>query len=479
MRALVTVVLLLAAVPALAEPLAHCRNRFAVFDETVARAGVADAEARRIQGFPYLRVDRYAAALRQEIEDDTDFDAWVERLAVLDRQGRVVERLNLPAGLRQGVDAYVQGALDVCRDRLIGSDLADAVARQDLLRQAFVPDSYQALARVVGLFPLTVVPVSLGYQRWLAANLPAFAEPPLRPAAVGKLQRWGPGKAASLPPLAGRAVDPFGHPALTPQDLDALAHAHAPVFLIETASAADVPGRPLPGAPPGVEADHPEVFVRHAWQRGPDGPLLQLVYAIWFDARPPDGPRDLLAGALDGVMWRVTLDATGRVLVHDTIHACGCYHLAFPVPPAVRVPLPEDETLEESLPVPMAAPALASGQRLAVRLAAGSHYVSGLAAVPATRDGERRYRLVTDWAVPDRALRSVALGDGTAASLYGTDGLVAGSERLERFILWPMGVASPGAMRQWGHHATAFAGRRHFDDPGLIARHFAWPARMN
>jgi hypothetical protein len=53
-------------------------------------------------------------------------------------------------------------------------------------------------------------------------------------------------------------------------------------------------------------------------------------------------------------------------------------------------------------------------------------------------------------------------------SFFGNHGLVAGSERPERFILWPMGIRSPGAMRQWGRHAVAFVGRRHFDDPDLI-----------
>lgn len=35
-----------------------------------------------------------------------------------------------------------------------------------------------------------------------------------------------------------------------------------------------------------------------------------------------------------------------------------------------------------------------------------------------------------------------------------------------------MGVPEPGAMRQWGRHATAFVGRRHFDDPWLLERYF-------
>jgi hypothetical protein len=35
-----------------------------------------------------------------------------------------------------------------------------------------------------------------------------------------------------------------------------------------------------------------------------------------------------------------------------------------------------------------------------------------------------------------------------------------------------MGIDNAGAMRQWGTHATAFIGRRHFDDADLIERRF-------
>ncbi|MGH6912472.1 MAG: hypothetical protein ACREH3_02055, partial [Geminicoccales bacterium] len=113
--------------------------------------------------------------------------------------------------------------------------------------------------------------------------------------------------------------------------------------------------------------------------------------------------------------------------------------------------------------------------RLVVRVAASSHYVSRL-----TTTGEahgdptkRSYRLVIGNPVPDEELRSMPLPNGGRRSLYGADGLVAGTERRERWILWPMGIASAGAMRQWGHHATAFVGEREFDDPDLIERGFA------
>jgi hypothetical protein len=73
---------------------------------------------------------------------------------------------------------------------------------------------------------------------------------------------------------------------------------------------------------------------------------------------------------------------------------------------------------------------------------------------------------------PYDELRSIMRLDGGMRSAFGPDGLVAGTERGERFFFWPMGIASAGAMRQWGRHATAFVGRRHFDDADLIEQRF-------
>ena len=65
-----------------------------------------------------------------------------------------------------------------------------------------------------------------------------------------------------------------------------------------------------------------------------------------------------------------------------------------------------------------------------------------------------------------------ALPEGGTRSAFGPDGIVAGSERLESLFFWPMGIANAGAMRQWGRHATAFLGRRHFDDADLLEKRF-------
>jgi hypothetical protein len=78
--------------------------------------------------------------------------------------------------------------------------------------------------------------------------------------------------------------------------------------------------------------------------------------------------------------------------------------------------------------------------------------------------------------LPDDGLRSLALPSGGRRSLYDPRGFVPGTDRAEAWLFWPMGIADAGAMRQWGHHATAFVGRRHFDDADLLERRFVRPA---
>jgi hypothetical protein len=73
--------------------------------------------------------------------------------------------------------------------------------------------------------------------------------------------------------------------------------------------------------------------------------------------------------------------------------------------------------------------------------------------------------------LPEAGLRSLPRGD-ERRSAYDADGIIRGTERGERIFFWPMGIPSAGAMRQWGHHATAFVGRRHFDDADLIDKRF-------
>ena len=115
--------------------------------------------------------------------------------------------------------------------------------------------------------------------------------------------------------------------------------------------------------------------------------------------------------------------------------------------------------------VPQAAPTVGAGERIVLRLAADTHYLQRVYASQPEAVLALAWR---DYAT----LYAVPVVGGGHRSLFGSDGLVAGSERAERWLLWPMGVPSPGAMRERGRHAIAFVGRRHFDDADLLDRLF-------
>ncbi|MFT7288306.1 MAG: hypothetical protein ACI87W_002424, partial [Halieaceae bacterium] len=168
-----------------------------------------------------------------------------------------------------------------------------------------------------------------------------------------------------------------------------------------------------------------------------------------------------LAGALDGLVWRVTLDRDGAILLYDSIHPCGCYQQYFPSP---RLLLRPSATAWAEPPLlPQPAPALGPGERVVIRLSSGDHYIQrvfGETSVSGTDRASYQLRAYRD-------LYRVDHPEGPR-SLFNAAGLVSGSERGERFYLWPMGVRSPGAMRERGTQATAFLGRRHFDDADLL-----------
>jgi len=136
----------------------------------------------------------------------------------------------------------------------------------------------------------------------------------------------------------------------------------------------------------------------------------------------------------------------------------------FPTPRARPRPPPDE--LEEWAFVPQVLPRVAEGERPVVTLASGTHYIERVALVRGP-DSLTRYAVH-----PYNELRSLPRADGGSRGAFGPDGLVAGTERMERWFFWPTGVPSAGAMRQWGRQATAFVGRRHFDDAELLERRF-------
>ena len=460
----------------------RCERAFAALDAAVEQAAVGDAEAVRVAGFPYLRSSRFFASFRDAPLDPAQYREWVDAMVRLDREGRLVEIGNLPHAETQGAlaalraegfadlppAALVEGCGAALRDR----DLADAGARDRLRSAAAVPDDYDTWKRFVGLYVVTRVPFAAGVRRWQDETLAVFAIPREKQPAAGRLARYSlaEGKPASRSDAARALAKAREGSALGVHDarvLRDLAATYAPVFEIDERSAADHIGRPALGADglPTVDTTSPAIFVRAAQTRYRGEVLPQLVYTVWFPERPKSGAFDMLGGRLDAVVWRVTLASDGEPILFDTIHACGCYHLFFPTARAMLIPPPD--TLDEYAFVPATLPRLDQGERVAVRIASGTHYVSAVSAVRGAPAGT----VLLNPADED-SLRRLPAAPGATRSLYGPDGIVPGTERGERYTFWPMGVPDPGAMRQWGRHATAFVGRRHFDDADLVERYF-------
>ena len=451
---------------------ARCLEFYESADAVVQETGVADAESVKIRGFPYLRADRYLAHLGQESLDAAQFESWLDSLERLDREARSIEYRNLPPPERlrlasDGTSFEKQTA--ACAKALRRHDRSDAVAHDSLPQQVRVAPSYSTAQRVFGLYPITSAFMSGGVTR-LHRKLSADFEGPLAELPVqGELVRYGPGdehEILSLKDVAAildRAADnPLRIPEPVGLDRQRLFHRFAPIWEVDVASRDDHIGSPVWRAGDlFVDVDSPSVYTRVSHTRFDGRTLLQLNYVVWFPARTPDGRIDLLAGELDGLTWRVTLAPDGSPLIYDTIHNCGCYHMFFPTGQLERIA--EADADEEPLFVPQRLAEPASG-RLVIRVAAGNHYIQRV--YFDQQAGGRTYGF-QDY--PE--LRSLPAGDGRR-SLFAANGLVLASKRGERWFLWPSGVRSPGAMRQWGHHAVAFLGKRHFDDPDVMARYF-------
>lgn len=391
----------------------ECVRWYQALDSEVDAAGVRDAQATRVAGFPHLRVDRTLGGLRDRAGKSVRATrAYAERLGELDLQARAHEIHNLPSLPSEAARAQMLRRVRDCGRLLRDADLATPQARAALLRAARVADeSPDALP---------------GIQAARDESLPRV--------------RYAPPAADRLPRnvvtgLLGRAAfDPLGHLALSAREVDRLAVTYAPTFEIETRADYDRFGwlRWRRGeALPQVEAAEPTVYVHAAYLPYGEHLLLQLVYTLWFPERPARDTFDPGAGPLDGVVWRVTLAPDGEPLVYDSIHACGCFHAVFPTPRA----RPRAGAF-----APQRLPRVGDGERPVVTLTSATHDVSE---VRITRDAESVVRYTTR---PYDELRSLPRMTGGHASVFRPDGQIAGS-----------------AARQWGRYSDRLGERLELD----------------
>ncbi len=457
-----------------AGPLGSCADFFASLDGHAAAADVVDSGYSRVKQYPYLRTDRFTASFRDEVEETHAFSAWVDHMQALDRSARRCELANLSdtdiAAMHpvNGRDALYRKIVE-CGNLLKHTDLLDAGNHERLQSAVSVKDAYIPLRRVLGLYPITSAFVSRGIKKWHANARARFStSPPADWQPVRYVPAAGPADTRMAHgPVQRRERDALGIPIYSAQDRKALFQAYAPIWEVQTPGDADRIGSPRWNGAGRIEVDteRPKTYTLLSFTRFGTTILTQLNYIIWFPSRPSDGVFDLYAGWLDGINYRVTLDEDGNPILYETMHNCGCYYTAYPTR---RLQVRETIDYRE-LPLILEAPEMQpASERMVVGMAHRTHDVRTL--YPAARDGGGGPCAYT--LAEYGELKRLPQVDGRSKSMFDQYGLVPGSQRLERFILWPTGVLSPGAMRQWGNHAVAFVGERHFDDPFYLGKMF-------
>jgi hypothetical protein len=499
--------------PSTAPPgLLACADWYSALDAATDSAGVRDAGAARIAGFAHLRTDRFTALLGDELIANKDTSATgqaalVQRLLALDLQARALETANLTkqartelAKLADSTAPDILQHTQTCAEQLAAYDTASPPRMAALLQRLKVPDDYITGYRVAGVYAISQFPFAAGIRKMEAERRAVFAQDSPPAAGTSRMRFTPAGSAtASLSNEQLRRIltptGPLRIPSPSPADLAQLFAQFAPSFDIDTASDDDKPGTLVwataststqsPTSTPKLtltlDTSAPALYQHVAHTRYGGHNLLQLVYTLWFPARPkaPGSSVDLLAGKLDGIVWRVTLAPDGTPLVYDTIHPCGCYHMFFTTPGVQPKPAPQSGI--EWAFVPTTLPAVATQDRTVIRIASRTHYIDRVSIEPAATVSSTAqstplapldYHSLRSLPLPEQAAGATTSGAANSRSVFSPAGFIDGTDRGERFIFWPMGIARAGTMRQWGKHATAFVGRRHFDDAMLMQERF-------
>ena len=453
----------------------NCFNLYEALDQAIENAGISDAGSAKITGFPHLRVNRFLSTFAKQALSGDALADWLERMRQLDYSTRMLEFSNLSYQNKQNLTVQFHNTqslneqLAYCGQQLNSLLLNNPEQTTALMRAATVPDAYVQWQRWLGLYPIVRLIAKAGVENLHEELSASFKITPNQLPLEGQLIGYSPKQDTRLTAtrihsiLTESAHNPLQIPDPNPNQLNAIFDTHAPSWEIDSLDKNDKIGTVIVNHDNQfiVDTRRAQVYRKVSYTQFAGNILLQLNYIIWFPSRPKESPFDLYGGKFDGLIWRVTLGQDGRPLVYDSIHPCGCYYLVFPRAGFALIPPGESD---EPVLYPGPIPQVGINERLVIRIAHRTHYIEGIYTAPANAN-DSRYGLINY-----TGLQSLQTDTGRRVSFFDEQGLVTDSQRLERFFLWPLGVPSAGAMRQWGTHAIAFVGRRHFDDPDLLDR---------
>lgn len=452
----------------------NCVQLYQEMDQAVANADVRNAAGEPIDGFPYLRVNRFLADMASRLETSEDGDLWLQQTSQFDLQLRFLEYRTLPpsSDFKQKWDheGIFQDHLTLCTGLLAGTDRNQPDFWGQMVSRSRVPDDYIGAYRVP-LYPLTVLPVAVLTERARDTFTDWFATPWEQQANQGTLIRYTPDYRPSLNRQQRQAIlsrsanNRLEWPLPSREDTLLLLASLAPELYVDQTAPYDKIVSPV-WQGEALEFDNRNTpvytYLSHTWWQG--RPLLQLNYSFWYSAREGDNAPWIEKGPLDGMTIRLTLLPDGRIGLIDLMNSCGCYHAAFPGP-QMKVK-PREEGLKPGLFSPIPLPKDAEDGFLRLRINSGWHQITQISDQSHASDQTRPYQLR-----PYEELEALPVQDHYR-SLFRPDGVARGSERIEYLLLFSLGVPDVGSMRQRGNHPISLIGRDHFDDPDFLERYF-------
>ena len=459
-----------------------CRQFLSRLDEAVEDAAVKDASNAPVRGFPYLRTNRFVASLKTNLKDDGQKEEWFRWMQQLDLLSRKKEISNLPDKAilslefeegRKADREWLYARVESCSSVLMSDDQGRSNFYSMLLPHVHVPGEYSCLRRTVGLYPLAAIPVAVLTERSLNKARKTFGTELKDLPVDGQLRSFIPENQVSLHEeevqeiIDSSGKNVIGVPLPNREQEENLARSFAPVFIQDMAAPYDRLGQVMwKNDRVDIDPGKPTVYYYTSYAYLKGKPILQINYVIWYSDRAGKSAPSIEQGHLDGLTARVSLDREGKVFMVDAVSDCGCYH--FFSPDKERVERVCSRPLSFDPFVPEWLPAISDGERLGIRINAGWHQVQRLMSIKEVSDPVP-YALVRY-----DVLEALPHESGGMESIFNSKGIAKGSERMERILLFSMGIPSVGNMRQRGHHAIALIGKDYFDNPHLFDENFVF-----
>lgn len=445
----------------------NCSADILIFRNLVDQDNAKNASTSALPFYPLLHSNRFLHGLSHSANSSIEIRQWTMLLAELAVKTRAAENKNLNVPLNQSsLEELAECSRSFASGSLYEQDriaILSAIQQSDL--SAHYLNSRQTLGALALLRPFLkqrILALHVNERKWFTEDESFMRsntykiDASLKNSTTSSVADWM---------RAAYASNKLALPLLREPQLNSLFAEHAPNLQIEFVDDNDMIGTPQWESDNiRINSDNPTVYTLPSMTLFEGRKLLQLNYVFWFSGRKPNALIDLYSGRVDSVIWRVTLDEDGQVLLYDSIHSCGCYHKYFIASDSINVK--SQPTSREPANI-FKLDAAATHEGLTLAITANKHYIVG---VDSRSPNSPEESILYD--IESYDLLNNLENDGGSRSLFDDNGLIAGSERLERFTLWPTGILSVGSMRQWGTHATGFIEEQHFDDADLLGKYF-------